>query len=220
LQGFDIDISKVIAKGLFNDPEKVEFVVQGSDARIPNLLTDKVDISCQFITVTASRAQQVAFTLPYYREGVALLLPANSRYQQIDDLKAGRGMGLALAAELNGYPGPSHVLELSEKLALSPAQKERIQKLFESMKAESTPIGARLIEQEGALDQQFARRSITPDTLKEATTQIGATQAELRNAHLKYHLETAQILSPDQMRQYAELRGYTSGAPAQHHRMH
>jgi hypothetical protein len=88
------------------------------------------------------------------------------------------------------------------------------------MNAESTPIGVRLIEQEGALDQQFANRSITPDTLKEATTQIGATQAELRNAHLKYHLETAQILSPDQMRQYAELRGYTSGAPAQHHRMH
>jgi len=140
--------------------------------------------------------------------------------QQIDDLKAGRGMGLALAAELNGYPGPAHVLELSEKLALSPEQKERIQKLFESMKAESTPIGARLIEQESALDQQFASRSITPDALKKATTQIGATQAELRNAHLKYHLEMALILSPDQMKQYAELRGYTSDAPAGHHRMH
>src|SRR3954447_9774092 len=36
--------------------------------------------------------------------------------QQLADLKAGRGMGLALAAELNGYPGPSHLLELSEKL--------------------------------------------------------------------------------------------------------
>ncbi|WP_163822864.1 transporter substrate-binding domain-containing protein, partial [Pseudomonas viridiflava] len=59
LQGFDIDIGRIIAKGLFNDPSKVEFVVQSSDARIPNLLTDKVDISCQFITVTASRAQQV-----------------------------------------------------------------------------------------------------------------------------------------------------------------
>jgi hypothetical protein len=140
--------------------------------------------------------------------------------QQIDDLEAGRGMGMALAAELNGYPGPAHVLELSGKLALSPEQKELIQKLFESMKAESTPIGARLIEQESALDQQFASRSITPDTLKEATTQIGATQAELRNAHLKYHLATAQTLSPDQMKQYAELRGYTSDAPANHHRMH
>ena len=62
LQGFDIDIGRIVAKGLFNDPSKVEFVVQSSDARIPNLLTDKVDMSCQFITVTASRAQQVAFT--------------------------------------------------------------------------------------------------------------------------------------------------------------
>lgn len=88
LQGFDIDIGHIIAKGLFNDPEKVEYVVQSSDARIPNLLTDKVDISCQFITVTASRAQQVAFTLPYYREGVGLLLPANSKYKEIDDMQA------------------------------------------------------------------------------------------------------------------------------------
>lgn len=66
--------------------------------------------------------------------------------QQIDDLRASRGMGLALAAELNGYPGPAHVLELSDWLALSPAQKERIKKLFESMKVESAPIGARLID--------------------------------------------------------------------------
>jgi polar amino acid transport system substrate-binding protein len=88
LQGFDIDIGHIIAKGLFNDPAKVEYVVQSSDARIPNLLTDKVDISCQFITVTASRAQQVAFTLPYYREGVGLLLPTNSKYKEIEDMKA------------------------------------------------------------------------------------------------------------------------------------
>jgi Spy/CpxP family protein refolding chaperone len=140
--------------------------------------------------------------------------------QQIDDLKAGRGMGLALAAELNGYPGPAHVLELSDRLALSAEQKQRIQNLFDSMKAESTPIGAKLIEQEGALDRQFASRSITSDALQDATMKIGLTQAELRNAHLKYHLETAQILSPDQMKQYAELRGYTSDTPARHHRMH
>ena len=46
--------------------------------------------------------------------------------EQIADLKAGRGMGLALAAELNGYPGPIHLLELSEKLELSADQKTRI----------------------------------------------------------------------------------------------
>ena len=78
--------------------------------------------------------------------------------QQVADLKAGRGMGLALPAELNGYPGPRHVLELSEQLGLSAEQRARIQSLFDSMKAETVPLGERLLEQEAALDQQFASR--------------------------------------------------------------
>ena len=87
LVGFDIDIARLIAKGLFDDPEKVQFVNQASDARIPNLTTDKVDITCQFMTVTAGRAQQVEFSVPYYREGVGLLLLANGKYKNFDDLK-------------------------------------------------------------------------------------------------------------------------------------
>jgi hypothetical protein len=140
--------------------------------------------------------------------------------QQIDDLRAGRGMGLALAAELNGYPGPAHVLEQSDNLELSASQKDQIQRLFDSMKAEALPIGSRLIEQEAALDEQFASHTITPESLKDATIKIGITQAELRNTHLKYHLETVQILSPNQIRQYATVRGYTSDAPKQHRHVH
>ena len=140
--------------------------------------------------------------------------------QQIADLKAGRGMGLALPAELNGYPGPSHLLELADKLDLSAAQRDRIKQLFDSMKAEAVPIGTKLIEQETGLDQQFASRSITSDRLQTATAEIGATQAALRNTHLKYHLETAQILSGDQMRQYTMLRGYADNAPMQHPHKH
>jgi hypothetical protein len=56
---------------------------------------------------------------------------------QIADLKAGRGMGLALPAELNGYPGPMHVLQLAGQLGLSADQKTRVQSLFDSMKAEA-----------------------------------------------------------------------------------
>jgi Spy/CpxP family protein refolding chaperone len=136
--------------------------------------------------------------------------------QQVADLKAGRGMGLALAAELNGYPGPAHVLELADQLGLSAEQKARVQNLFDSMKAEALPLGAKLLDQEAALDGQFADRSITPETLKAETAQIGVTQAELRNAHLKYHLQTAQILTPDQMQRYSVLRGYGSVGPTQH----
>ena len=89
--------------------------------------------------------------------------------KQTADLKAGRGMGLALPAELNGYPGPAHVLELADQLGLSAEQKARIQSLFDSMKAEAVPLGERLLEQEAALDQQFASRSVTPESLKAAT---------------------------------------------------
>ena len=102
LAGFDTDMAKIIAKGLFNDPSKVEFVVQSSDARIPNLTTDKVDITCQFITVTAARAQQVNFTIPYYREGVGLLLMKDGKYKSYDELKAA-GSGVTVSVLQNVY---------------------------------------------------------------------------------------------------------------------
>src|SRR3954468_14256969 len=79
--------------------------------------------------------------------------------QQVADLGAGRGMGLAMAAELNGYPGPSHVLELADKLELTPDQRRRIKAMFDAMKAEAVPLGAKLIEQEADLDKQFATRT-------------------------------------------------------------
>jgi len=97
LVGMDIDIAKAIAKGLFNDETKVEFVQQASDTRIPNVVSEKVDITCQFMTVTATRAQQVAFTNPYYREGVGLLLKKGGKYKNYADLlKAGTAARISI----------------------------------------------------------------------------------------------------------------------------
>ena len=136
--------------------------------------------------------------------------------EQIADLKAGRGMGLALAAELNGYPGPTHVIELAEPLTLSAAQRTKVQELFAAMQAETVPLGEKLIAQETELDRQFAGKTITEASLVAATQAIGATQAALRAAHLKYHLATITVLTPAQVQRYAELRGYAGGAPAGH----
>src|SRR3981081_1530105 len=108
--------------------------------------------------------------------------------QKIPDLGAGRGMGLALAAELNGYPGPSHVLELADRLELSAEQRASIQQLFDSMKAEAVPLGASLIQKEANVDKQFADRSMTPESLKVSTAAGAVTQGTLRETHLKYHL--------------------------------
>lgn len=97
LQGFDVDMGHIIAKALFGDPAKVEYVTQSSDSRIPNLTTNKVDITCQFMTVTGERAQQVAFTIPYYREGVGLMLKAASGYADYAALKtAGKKVTIAV----------------------------------------------------------------------------------------------------------------------------
>jgi Spy/CpxP family protein refolding chaperone len=133
--------------------------------------------------------------------------------QQIADLKAGRGMGFALAAELNGYPGPVHVLELADQLGLTGDQKAEMTRLFDAMKAEAVPLGERLIAQEAALDALFAERRASDDTVGAATAEIGTTQGQLRAAHLKYHLATLQALQPEQVRRYGELRGYTNAAP-------
>ncbi len=138
--------------------------------------------------------------------------------QQIADLRAGRGMGLALVAELNGYPGPIHVLELAHSLDLSPQQRAKMQELFAAMKAEAIPLGERLIAQEADLDKQFASKTITPASLAAATEAIGTTHATLRRTHLKYHLFTVEVLTPAQVQRYAELRGYKTGLEHPHGR--
>ncbi len=131
--------------------------------------------------------------------------------QQIADLRAGRGMGLALAAELNGYPGPMHVLELADSLGLSDQQRAKMQELFATMKAEAIPLGEKLIVQEADLDGQFVSKTITQASLKASTDAIGTTHAALRATHLKYHLSTVEVLTPAQVQRYAELRGYMTG---------
>ena len=141
--------------------------------------------------------------------------------QQIADLNAGRGMGLALAAELNGYPGPIHAIELANQLNLSPEQLTKLKALYEGMKAETIPLGASLISQERNLNNDFASRTITFASLEAATKGIGTTQAELRAAHLKYHLLTVAILTPEQVARYNEFRGYKADeAPTQGHHQH
>lgn len=130
--------------------------------------------------------------------------------QQVADLRAGRGMGLALSAELNGYPGPTHVIELADALALTKEQRDRMQALVGAMKAEAVPLGERVISQEKALDAAFRERTITPASLSEKTEALAATQGSLRRAHLKYHLATVEVLTPEQVARYNALRGYAA----------
>jgi Spy/CpxP family protein refolding chaperone len=128
--------------------------------------------------------------------------------QQIDDLKAGKGMSLALPAELNGYPGPAHALELAEKLKLTPDQNKRIERLFSSMSEEARKLGLDVIAAERALDSIFKNKTVNSEKLKEMTQKAAEAQARLRESHLRYHLLTIEVLTTQQVEQYNRLRGY------------
>ncbi|MCF6111012.1 Spy/CpxP family protein refolding chaperone [Mesorhizobium muleiense] len=129
--------------------------------------------------------------------------------EQIADLTAGRGMGLALAAELNSYPGPSHVLELRDALGLTDEQASQTKALLDQMKAETIPLGRLVIGKETELDRLFSERKMTTAYLAERTKTIADVQGALRAAHLRYHLEMAELLTPEQIRRYSQLRGYS-----------
>lgn len=143
--------------------------------------------------------------------------------QQIADLREGRGMGLALPAELNGYPGPMHVLEHADAMQLSDAQRDATRALFAAMRADARTLGATLIRREAELESLFASRGATDAALDAATAAIGSTQAALRAAHLRAHIAQRALLSDEQARRYAELRGYGGAAGhhgGEHHRRH
>jgi Spy/CpxP family protein refolding chaperone len=130
--------------------------------------------------------------------------------QQIEDLRAGRGMGLAMAAELNSYPGPAHVLELANALNLSEDQRDHTRALFEEMRDTAAPLGKEVLAKESELDEAFASGRIDDAALRRILTDIGRLQGELRYTHLKYHLAMRGLLSPEQIAAYDRLRGYNS----------
>lgn len=131
---------------------------------------------------------------------------------QTSDLLAGKGMELAKAAELNGYPGPMHTLELATQLDLSAGQKQASEALMNRHRAEARKLGAQLVQAERALDQAFASRQIDATRLAAQTESIGRLQALLRKAHLETHLQQTALLNPAQISRYAHLRGYAGSA--------
>jgi Spy/CpxP family protein refolding chaperone len=130
----------------------------------------------------------------------------------------GRGMGLARSAELNGHPGPMHVLELADELKLTPDQREAVKTAFDRMKAKARSLGEAYIKAEKAVDHVF--KSGTADAAEVAARVAEASRllGEVRLSHLQAHVEVTPVLTPEQRARYAELRGYAGGGAHRHHK--
>jgi Spy/CpxP family protein refolding chaperone len=158
---------------------------------------------------TAARAQEHNHASPYagmQERDIKALSDGD-----IDGLLSGSGMGYAMAAELNGYPGPKHVLELADELALTDEQRQQTEVLFAAMQSEAVALGRQLIALETDLDAAFASGQVTADDIRDLTARIGAVEGMLRAVHLNTHLKMTPLLSMHQRHMYQELRGYGEG---------
>ncbi|MDO9002865.1 MAG: periplasmic heavy metal sensor [Aquabacterium sp.] len=154
---------------------------------------------------------------------LAVAAGADIKALSVDDVQgylSGKGMGQAKAAELNGYPGPSHVLSLSKELELTPGQKAQTQALFNDMASRSKRVGQQLVEEERSLNELFVAKTATPERLSIAMAKIGQLQGQVRQVHLEAHIHQHAILTPSQIAKYQVLRGHgeASANGPQHHR--
>lgn len=126
----------------------------------------------------------------------------------IEELRSGGGWGLALPAELNGVPGPAHLLELRDQIPLSADQVAAIEEIYEALLAEATAAGERLIAAEAEIEAAFRAGALDDALLRELIANAEAARAELRYIHLSRHLSTPPLLSARQVARYNALRGY------------
>lgn len=144
--------------------------------------------------------------------------------QEVDDLINGRGAGYARTAELNHYPGPKHVLDMKQELALSPEQEQQIEVIFSQMNMKAKQVGREIVEHEQQFSNVFAQGEISESDINEQARRLGMLYGQYRSIHLQPHLKVRQLLSPEQIAKYDQLQGYSNlqmqsepSSPAHHH---
>ena len=128
--------------------------------------------------------------------------------EELAGLLAGEGLGMALPAELNGLPGPRHVLDMAPMLELDDTQRVAIQAIFDAMQEQARELGAEVVELERLLDEGFANDDLTEDELVSLLAEIGDRRARLRAVHLIAHLRVTPLLTEAQKSHYRMARGY------------
>lgn len=135
----------------------------------------------------------------------------------IEGYLTGKGLGQALPAELNGYPGPRHTIDMAEELELTEEQLAQVQALFDDMQSAVIPLGDKYLESVAELELAFREDTITDEYLHSQLEKITGIEAQMRYVHLSTHLATIDILSHDQIMQYNMMRGYGDGMDHEQH---
>ena len=148
-------------------------------------------------------------TLPSDYVGEETRLIKSLSGQDLEEIARGGGWGLARAAELNGVPGPTHLLELADDIGLTEQQRSDIEAIRAQMQADAITAGERFVAAEQALDAAFQQGAPDAEALERLVAQAGQARAALRLVHLNAHLLTLPLLTDAQVSQYSVLRGYS-----------
>ncbi len=140
--------------------------------------------------------------------------------EDVAELRRGGGWGLAKAAELNGMPGPIHLLELKDDIPLTRVQVTVITAVYERMREAAIAEGEHFIAAERALEDAFRAGAVTEESLRALLAEVARSRARLRFIHLSAHLETPALLTHEQIARYDALRGYGAHAGGAGHGGH
>jgi polar amino acid transport system substrate-binding protein len=90
LEGFDIDIAKEVARAIFGDPNRIQYVIMSFAQRIPALQDRSVDMVANVMTINCARWQVINFSTEYYQAGQTILVAADSGITGIRQLDGQR----------------------------------------------------------------------------------------------------------------------------------
>src|SRR3972149_2267755 len=113
-------------------------------------------------------------------------------------IEKGEGFGMALAADRHGYPGPKHILELKNELALTPEQEKEGRALFDQMRGRALMTGQRLLDKQAEPEQLFVSSAAEAAEVRPLLDEIAKLRAELRWVHLSAHLDAYKLLTAEQ----------------------
>jgi putative glutamine transport system substrate-binding protein len=94
IDGFEVDIAKVIAKKILGNKAKVNFQAVNAKTRGPLLDNGEVDLVIATFTITDERKKSYNFSDPYFTDGVGLLVKKAAKYKSLQDLN-GKKIGVA-----------------------------------------------------------------------------------------------------------------------------
>ena len=123
-----------------------------------------------------------------------------------EDLLKGTGVGLTAIADMNNYPGPRHVLDLKSELSLTRDQVKKTEALEKVVSSSAVAKGGEIVQAEEELNQLFEAGTVSEKVMRSKLEQIGKLRADLRFIHLQAHLRMRQILTPEQIKQFTELK--------------